>query len=426
MLARKTVDAIEAALRAGHAPPGRQIAGRRGALLVAADRLGTDAQTLRNRIRRGGSCERYGIKPDWRLFAAPAAGDPIGARRAADRELELRRRLAAAERHAAAAHDHRASILKLTAEPLRPSVLPMAPRDKAPGGRSVIAHLSDVHRGERVSLGEMDGVNAYDTAISRARLGRFFGKISVLAGEFWHGRPPDEIVLCLGGDMLSGMIHLELVETNDLATPRAVRELGEDIAGGLLKLRRELKRPVRVISVPGNHSRLTLKPQAKRRAAHNLDLLVADFVEATLRGAGVGPEAVKFFATESPDAYFNIYGWNFCLTHGDAMGVGGGKGYIGPIAPITKGHRLLVDSSYKTGRRVHYALSAHYHTTARTPFGWANGSVIGYNEYARDLRCDPEPAKQNMLVVHREQGVISHQELYLGAPGEGRLYEAGK
>ena len=191
-------------------------------------------------------------------------------------------------------------------------------------------------------------------------------------------------------------------------------------------LRREVKRPVRVISVPGNHSRLTLKPQSKRRAAHNLDLLVADFAEAAVCGAGIGPEAVEFYATEGPDAYFSVYGWNFGLTHGDAMGVGGGKGYIGPIAPIVKGHRLLIDSAMKTHRRVHVVLSAHYHTTARTPFGYANGSVIGYGEYARDLRADPEPAKQNMLTVHRDHGVIAHQELMLGAPGEGRLYEAPK
>lgn len=39
-----------------------------------------------------------------------------------------------------------------------------------------------------------------------------------------------------------------------------------------------------------------------------------------------------------------------------------------------------------------------------------------------DLRADPEAACQNMLVVHEQHGVISHQELHLGHPSEGSLY----
>ena len=54
-----------------------------------------------------------------------------------------------------------------------------------------------------------------------------------------------------------------------------------------------------------------------------------------------------------------------------------------------KGHRKLVDVSHRTRRPVHYCLTGHYHTTVKTPFGFANGSVAGYNEYARDLRADP-------------------------------------
>ena len=417
--ARRTAEAVNRALKAGHPPPGQSTRTKPGAIAVAAEALKLDSETVRSRVAPRGICAKAGFPVDWKLYKQPVARiDPIAKRRDDDQVAHLRRRLAAAERQAAQAQDVRQTILGLAAQPLRPTLTAPPARNRTPGGRTIVGHLSDVHKGERVRLPEMDGVNAYDSAICDARVDRFFQKIVSLAVGHWHGPPADEIVLCLGGDLLSGMIHLELVETNDAATPKAVREIAERIAGGIRLLRREVKRPVRVISVPGNHSRLTLKPQSKRRAAHNLDLLVADFAEAALRGE----KDVKFFATDSPDAYFSVYGWNFCLTHGDAMGGGGGKGYIGPIAPITKGHRLLVDNASKTGRRIHYVLTAHYHTTARTPFGWANGSVIGYNEYARDLRCDPEPAKQNLLVVHRELGVIQHQELYLGAPGEGRLY----
>jgi hypothetical protein len=425
--AKRTVAAVEKALRAGFPRVGHSR--RRGALQVAAEALNIQRQTLRDRLDPAGPLARHGLKINWGSGNAKAAApiavappaDPIEIRRLRDRNAEQAGRIAAAERALIDERDFRAGVLGLAAAPLKPTLVPAAPRGRG-GGRSVVLHLSDVHRNEVVSLAEMDGANSYSSAISRARLGRFFSTAGSLMTEHWAGKPPDEIIVALGGDLIGGMIHAELTETNDVAVPHAVRELGEDIAGGLVHLAKVVGCKLRVISVPGNHARLTPKPQSKRRAAHNLDLLVADFAEATARGAGLGPERCAFFATQSPDAYFSTYGFNWCLTHGDAMGVGGGKGYIGPIAPITKGHRLLVDSALKSGRLVHYVLTAHYHTTARTPFGWANGSAIGWNEYARDLRADPEPAKQNMLVVHERVGVIGWSELYLGAPEEGRLY----
>jgi hypothetical protein len=446
--AEAAVRAIEAAMEAGGIWPLPRGDMRPSAAQMAAKQLGIAPTSLHKRLIR--AHELFGLSPHG-LPLPPKAPTPArssdtgtsAARAQAGRRLvaqekepidtvKLRRltddnaRLVAAkadlERRLASLEDHRASILGLASEPLRPRLaLPSGAARGAPGGRTIVAHLSDVHRGEVVDLDEMDGFNAYSSAISRARLGRFFARIAGLATEHWSGQKPDEIILCLGGDMLSGNIHLELIETNDAAVPRAVRELAEDLAGGIVMWRRIIGVPIRVYTVPGNHSRLTLKSHAKRRAAHNLDLLVSDFTEAAVKARGI--DGVAFYATTSPDAYFSTYAFNWLLTHGDGMGVGGGKGYIGPIAPITKGHRLLIDSSLKAGKLVHYVLSGHYHTTARTPFGWGNGSVVGYGEYAgKVLRADPEPAKQNMLVVHERNGVIAHQEIYLGHPSEGSLY----
>jgi hypothetical protein len=165
---------------------------------------------------------------------------------------------------------------------------------------------------------------------------------------------------------------------------------------------------------------MTLKPQSKGRAAMSLDLLATDFAEACVRGSGAS--GVTFYRTDSPDAYFSTYCFPWLLTHGDAMGAKGGTGFIGPSATIVRGHRKLVDTSWRSGRAIYRVLTGHFHTTIRSPFGYGNGSVVGYGEYARDLRADPEPACQNMLVVHEQHGVIAHQELHLGHPSEGSHY----
>jgi hypothetical protein len=441
--AAREIAEVENALRDGHPPKTIIGSHQKSAVRVAAERLSVNTQALRGRIGSpdltGYHAIHFGLSVDWDQYrprpvpepepiipdALPIIPEPpadhIGLRRAKDDASALRARIAELERRVIEAEDVRAGVLGLVETPLRPRIVIPAKQASAHHGRTVILHLSDVHYGETVELAEMDGANRYDAAISRSRLGRFFGTAADLMTKHWIGPPPDEVVLCLGGDLISGDIHPELAQTNFPSVPATVKEVGEHIAGGIVLLHKRVGCPLRVLSVPGNHGRMTVKPQSKRRSAGSLDLLASDFAEAAVRGAGVG-EAVQFFRPASPDAHFSTYGWHWLLTHGDAQGAKGGTGYIGPIAAITKGHRKLVDTSWRSGHPVHFVLTGHFHTTAKTPFGWANGSVVGYGEYARDLRADPEPARQNLLVVHPRHGVINEMALYLGAPGEGSLY----
>jgi hypothetical protein len=376
-----------------------------------------------NEIIRKRNAENADLKREnARLKAAVGDGtsDPVLVREHRDHISRLNIQLRDAERRASEAENIRRDVLGLKTEQLVPRLI-IPPKSIGANGRTVILHLSDVQYGETVLAEEMDGLNRFDAKIANARLGTFFSKAGNLMTKYWKGDPPDEIVLCLGGDLISGNIHDELARTNQPAVPHAVRDVAENIAGGILHLRKTVKAKIRVLSVPGNHGRTTMKPQSKGRSASSLDLLATDFCEAVVRGGGV--KDIPFYKSTSPDVCFSTYGWNWMLTHGDTMGGrGGGQGYIGPAAVIIKGHRKLVDTSGRTGRGIHYVLTGHYHTTLRTTFGWANGSVIGYNEYARDLRCDPESAKQNLLVVHPRHGVIRHEELYLGTPEQGSMY----
>lgn len=348
-------------------------------------------------------------------------GPTVEIRRLKDRLASEQAMRTALERQLIDAQNIRRDVLKLTLDPPYPQIILPKHDTLKNEGRSVILHLSDIHYGETVPLDEMDGLNCFNSSIAQARLGRFFSKAVSAVTKHWEGKPPDELILCLGGDLISGSIHAELEQTNAPTVPETVKEVGEHIAGGICLLSESIKRPIRVYSVPGNHGRITLKPQSKRRSATSLDLLATDFAEATVRGARI--RNVTFYKALSPDCYFSTYGWHWLLTHGDTMGQGGGNtGYIGPMSKIIKGHRKLVDISWRSAKPVHRVLTGHFHTTGKTTFGWANGSVCGYAEYARDLRCDPEPAQQNLLVVHSHYGVIDERPLYLGHPKEGSLY----
>lgn len=420
-VAEQVVETINQCLRDGF-----RLCGMPSAKQESGKRLGIPAPTVSSRLRSAKL--KYGLSPDptlQKLLTVPP-GDPaviqqnnLDLRRYKDEIAALKSRNADLERSLISAESWRESVLGLSAVPQSAHLCPPILRPNTRQGRTVILHLSDIHYGETVSLDEMDGLNRYDAAIARARLGRYFATAAALMTDYWLGKKPDEIILCLGGDLISGGIHDELLQTNAPSVPHTVRDVGDLIAEGIALLAAKVKSPIRVYSVPGNHGRTTHKPQSKGRAVNSLDLLATDFAEASLRKV----KNVTFHRTVSPDAYFATYGWHWLLTHGDTMGGrGGGTGFIGPMSAIIKGHRKLVDTSWRAGRPVHYVLTAHYHTTGKTTFGWANGSVVSYGEYARDLRADPEPSRQNMLVVHPEHGVINEQPLYLGHPSEGSLY----
>lgn len=388
---------------------------RYGSKRAAAAAIGMDRGTFRRRLKKllPGAIGQPNAP-------AEQAEDPVLLRRLRDENNRLRNGIADLERRVIEAEDIRASVLGLVDAPLKPRLVIPTRASRGGGGRTVLLHLTDVHYGETVNIHEMDGVNSYDAKTARARIGRFFARAASLCTEHWSGAPPEEIVLALGGDLISGDIHNELAVTNAPSVPATVREVGEIIAGGVGLLREKVGCPIRVYSVPGNHGRLTFKPTAKGRAAMSLDLLVTDFAEACCRAAGLS--GVTFYQTYSPDAYFSVYAFNWLLNHGDTMGSKGGQGYIGPAATIVRGHRKLMDTAWRSGKAINFILSGHFHTTLRTTFGWSGGSVVGYSEYGRDLRADPEPAKQNMLVVHERNGVIDHQELYLGHSSEGSHY----
>jgi hypothetical protein len=105
------------------------------------------------------------------------------------------------------------------------------------------------------------------------------------------------------------------------------------------------------------------------------------------------------------------------------MGSGGGTGFIGPMATIIKGHRKIVDTEYRQRRPVRWVFSGHFHTTGVTPFGFANGSGVGYGEYAKSLRADPEPAQQNYMVFHERYGLLRWHPIVIGARAEGTIYD---
>lgn len=279
---------------------------------------------------------------------------------------------------------------------------------------------SDYQAGEVIRAGELDGINEYNSDIFRARLRLMIEKAIELSYFHMARAKYPGIVYMRGGDAISGNIHQELRETNDAHSIPAVKMLVEEECAGIENLLKRFNR-VDVWSIPGNHGRDTEKSFSKLYAEHNYETLAAWMIEREFKHE----PRVTFNTPMSGDVYRSIYGYWFLLTHGDRMGTGGGKGFIGEAAPIIRGAKLVIDMYAKLHRHIDYICTGHYHTRMEHPYGFANGCLSGFNEYARGLRKAPARAEQWFFFVNPKYGVTARWPIMLSPkPKLGEKYIA--
>lgn len=440
--AQREIDAVEAALEAGHPPPHETTLGdnrTKTAIRAAAEKLGgIPAQSLRGRVgvpgSPGSTYRRFGIGVDWSKYKPPpeqeAAGpfasrelqepnaDPIEVRRLRDALDKAKSTIKELERRVIKAEDLRGDVIGLRDMPVVPVSFP-SPSGNPGSAETVVLVLSDLHWGEKVELEAMDGLNSFSLAIARNRLVRWTTKVIELLTTHWSGPPPERIILILGGDLISGGIHHELAKTDELRPLPSVRDVADHLIAAILKISTEVRVFLDVISIPGNHSRTTLKPESKEYARTSLDILVSDFLELGLRDR----EGVKFYAPASPDALFSVYGWTVLATHGDKIGSRGGQGFVGPAATVARGMKKVAADYAARGIHVDLIIVCHFHTPLMLEEGFCNGSLPGPTEYSRDGRFTPHPAVQLMFTIHPKHKHPQIRWIEVGDPSEGSLYE---
>jgi transposase-like protein len=366
----------------------------------AARALGVSANTLRNWWRC--HLETGSVAP------APEPMAPLPPREIHDAAFWKRKAIEAARQ----ATENRLLAEKLAGMhevPTSPPIWSQPPERK--GGRSIfIAHTSDVHAGEVISPGEIDGINAYDIDICRDRMKRYFEAVCTIAPRWLHGSECDGVLLTMGGDLISGDIHDELTRTNDLTSHEQVAAVIEIYAAGIAMLR-EVFGAVHVVAVPGNHGRTTVKPTAKLAARLSYDILAASMLRAR-----ISDPAVTWQIATGADVVVPLYGRNLLVTHGDRIGTAGGMGFAGPELPIIRGAHKIRQQAQSVRRLIDLILMGHYHTSTAVRGVLANGSVVGYSEYGNSLRAAVEPPQQWLARYSLAWGLCERLAVQLSDP----------
>lgn len=303
-------------------------------------------------------------------------------------------------------------VAGLMERPARPPSWALPAPGTKPGRACGLLHISDAHVGEVIRPDEVVGLNKYDRAIARKRMRQMFAAAAEILPRWSSDCILEGIVCAFNGDLTSGDIHDELRQTNEIESGEQVEFAVDESCAGLEVLAGQFGK-VDAYFTCGNHGRQTHKSHAKRTAALNFDTMIGKQVARHF----ARDERVTVHVSPSRDCEYRIFGHRVLQTHGD-QGGGGGQGFAGPVLPIARKAKAIEFMSAQTRDFYDIILSAHHHFSAHpTRKVFANGSIVGYGEYARSIRAPPEPPMQWLCLVTEKWGIREAAEIVLDRLG---------
>lgn len=363
---------------------------------VSCGRAEGPGVTIALKRRRCYSC-RDGSR---RGKVAPGATPPAEPPSAVDVALgaaqeERKRRDLAAEHRALVQEVERLRVVAGEAEKLKsPTIIVYDEPESQRSDATANAIASDWHIEEPVDPEAVQGLNAYDLEVARARCQNFFRNTLKLAHIFAREQTIRTIDLKVLGDMFSGWIHEELIANTLLAPGDAANEWASMFASGLQYILDNSEFNVTGVMLPGNHGRLTHKMHIGDPTGTSLETLAYRMVAKRFEGN----KRINLQVARHAMVYRRFYErFTERALHGYEVKYGGGVG--GLTIPLNK-----KIAKWDTATRANLTVLGHFHTKFDGGNFLVNGSLIGYNEFAQTIGAPYEPPQQVFYLVDARNG----------------------
>lgn len=323
------------------------------------------------------------------LLAAPSPSEAFRSKRQAV-EMKRQLELVLAELHRA---EERLDVaLSIQSPPKAARIV----RRKGKNAREAcpIFLASDWHVEETVDPRTVNGRNEYGPKIAEKRARVFFERQLKLVELCRAGWRIDEAVLWLGGDLITGYIHEELLEANAMSPTEAILFAEKLIVAGVDFLLAEggFARLVVPCSF-GNHGRTTQLRRIATGARNSFEWLMYHSLRKHYRNE----PRVTFQIADGAHLYLPLYGGDVRFTHGDDVRYAGGVG--GLSVPLRK----AIDS-WDQFRPARITCIGHWHQLTDYQFAVVNGSLIGFNAYALSIKARYEPPQQGFVLMDARHG----------------------
>lgn len=277
------------------------------------------------------------------------------------------------------------------------------PAKRAKEGVAAVAVCSDWHVEETVLPELVSYKNEFNLEIAWQRIERLFQKIVLLIDVQGSIAPVSELWLAILGDMLSGYIHDELMESNEMSPVETILWLREAITAGIDFLLKETKLPIYVPTCHGNHGRTTDRKRIKTSYKNSYEWLMYNFLAAQYEE---NPRVHWMVG----NGYHNtqaIMGRPCRFHHGDGLRYQGGVGGI--TIPVNKSI-----AQWNKVRTVDFDFFGHWHTYLWNYPTWvSNGSLIGYSPYSVEIKADFQHPTQTFAVIDNRYGMTQSLPIFV-------------
>lgn len=269
-------------------------------------------------------------------------------------------------------------------------------QDRTKNEATPIVLLSDWHFEETVEPNTINNLNEYNLTIAEKR---WFNCIQNSLRLIQIDRNHSEInnlVLWLGGDFMTGYIHEELMESNQLSPTQAVRFAKKNIIAAIeFYLQYGKFQTIDIVCSFGNHGRTTQKKRISTGYKNSYEWMIyhdiADYFSSNKK--------IRFTIPDGFFTYIDVYEFKCRFWHGDTIKYQGGIG--GLTIPLIKAiHR------YNQQIQANYNFMGHYHQLHQpTKDCIVNGSGIGFNAYAQSIGAAPEDPVQSYCLIDSKKGM---------------------
>jgi hypothetical protein len=264
--------------------------------------------------------------------------------------------------------------------------------------------LSDWHLEESVDPDTVYGMNEYTIDICHQRLVSVCQNALKVIQAQRHNEAIKTLVVWFGGDLITGYIHEELMEGNEVSPTLATMKAEEFM---VIVLQFFLTYgdfdEIRVVCSPGNHGRTTKKIRVATGYANSYEWMAFNNV-ARYMAQGKNTD-LNWTIAKSLYSYVQVYEKMNRFWHGDNVRYQGGIG--GVTIPLIKAV-MRADAS----RKADYNFLGHFHNWMHPGNITINGSLIGYGPYADRIGAPPEPPIQGLQLLSKRYGYTLKIPIY--------------
>ena len=276
------------------------------------------------------------------------------------------------------------------------------PSDLGAGRRYAVALFSDAHIEELVTPDSVLGLNEYNIKIARKRIEKYFVNLANCLNE----DKVDDLIFASLGDTISGYIHDELAQTNELSPLEATLEAQNLIYNGLRYLCENTKlASIKFIGIVGNHSRTTKKVQHINGYTMSYEWLMYQNIKTQCETANM---PIEFCIPNSEMAIVDTHDKKrLIFIHGFQI-KSSGSGTVCGIYPALNRLSMKWSKTFKQDK----IYLGHFHTCVSIPNAVVNGSIIGYNAFAMTNGFEYEEPAQQYEVYDTKVGMLLSRKIY--------------